>query len=86
MDEGLHENGEACPSCELRREEANKGISGAADVPCNNCGGTGRISFGADTVCRRSAAWAVKHYWPEIEKRWKLQASNRPIESNRLQT
>lgn len=72
MDVTLHDNGEVCPSCELRREQENLKFTGRADVPCNNCGGTGRISYGAKEVCRRSAAWAVANYWPAREARWRV--------------
>lgn len=72
MDINLHENGATCPACELRREEENTKISGRADVPCNNCGGTGRISAGVQTVINMNTAWAKKHYWPEREARWRI--------------
>lgn len=73
MDAALHENGTACPACALRREEANRRFSGPANVPCNNCNDTGRVSAGVDNVIRRNVDWARAHYWPERERRWKIQ-------------
>lgn len=73
MDANLTENGKACPACELRREEANRKFTGPANVPCNNCGGTGRVSHGITQVYSSSVAWARENYWPEREARWKKQ-------------
>lgn len=66
----LHENGTTCPACELRREEANRGFTGKANVPCNNCGGTGRVAFDPHQIIAGSVRWAREHYWPERERRW----------------
>lgn len=72
-DPNLHENGMTCPSCELRREEVNKQIGGKVKVPCNQCGGTGRIAFAESQIVQTSANWARVHYWPERERRWAIQ-------------
>lgn len=73
MDASLHGNGAICPACEFRREQANQEITGPAVVPCNNCGGVGRVSHGATAICRQSVEWARQHYWPERERLWKIQ-------------
>lgn len=73
MDATLHENGTVCPACEMRREREHRRFTGKIDVPCNNCGGTGRVSFTPEAVVRNSAQWARKHYWPERERRWRIQ-------------
>ncbi len=69
----LHHNGTSCPQCELRREAVNLEFTGAADVPCNGCGGTGRIAHSDTTIVRDCVEWAREHYWPEREARWALQ-------------
>lgn len=70
MDHTLHDNGETCPACELRREARDPWD--ASPVPCNTCGGSGRLAFTKADVVNRSAAWARKHYWPERERRWAI--------------
>lgn len=71
-DARLHENGYCCPSCELRREAVNQeiGDGSAVDVPCNQCGGTGRIGYEDIEICMKNVRWARVHYWPERERRW----------------
>lgn len=71
MDATLHENGDPCPACELRREDRDPWDT--TPVPCNTCRGSGRVSRGEVEVAARSVAWARKCYWPEREARWKLQ-------------
>lgn len=68
MDPNLHHNGEMCPACECRRESRNP--MDETPVPCNNCGGSGRVTRGETTVIRDCVTWAKKHYWPERERRW----------------
>lgn len=68
-DPGLHENGEPCPACALRREAEDKTSILRTPVPCNNCGGTGRIGFSDAQIVATAAAWAREHYWPEFDRR-----------------
>lgn len=68
-DPTLHDNGEPCPACELRREAEDKAAILRSEVPCNNCGGTGRVGFSDAVIVERSAAWARKHYWPAFDRR-----------------
>ena len=63
-DPALHGNGYACPACELRREEAH-GIGGRLDIPCNQCGGTGRIARPILEIIAEHVAEARQHYWKE---------------------
>ncbi len=66
----LHGNGETCPHCELRREEANLELIGAARVPCNSCGGTGKIGYSVASLIASSVAWARENYWPDRISLW----------------
>ena len=70
----LHGNGgEACPACALRREAEDKG----ADVPCNVCGGLGRLGFSDAEICHRTVEEARRCYWPEVEQGWAEQSNGR---------
>jgi hypothetical protein len=69
-DARLHENGETCPACELQRAVMDP-MSGP-QVPCNYCGGIGRVAYSAQQIAHNSAAWARANYWPERLARWGL--------------
>lgn len=72
----LHGNGHPCPACSLRREDLAPRVSAEPEeVPCNECGGTGRIGIPDTDLVRESAAWARAHYWPAREARWAAGAS-----------
>jgi len=49
--------------------------AGAMDkvVPCNFCGGTGRVGRAVAEIIREACAWAVENYWPAREKAWAKQ-------------
>lgn len=68
MDITLHDNGAPCPACELRRESRDP--MDPSPIPCNTCGGNGRMGHTVHQVVGRSVEWARKHYWPERERRW----------------
>lgn len=70
-DATLHGNGEACPACALRREVEDQGAILRPHVPCNVCGGVGRLGFGDAEICRRTVEEAWRIYWPEVERRWR---------------
>ncbi len=76
-DPTLHGNGIACPACELRREEAHRHFTGRIDVPCNNCGGTGRVAFSTSDIIRGHVVWARENYWPERIARWAASAASK---------
>lgn len=67
----LHGNGEDCPACALRRDDLR--AAGAMDqvVPCNFCGGTGRVGRAVAEIIREACAWAVENYWPAREEAWR---------------
>ena len=69
-DPALHGSGHTCPACELRREAVNAEIGGAVDVPCNECGGTGRIAIAETDIIAGCVAWARENYWPARIARW----------------
>lgn len=73
----LHGNGEACPACALRREVQDHGAILRPDVPCNVCGGLGRLGFTDAEICRRTVEEARRCYWPEVERRWAEQSAGR---------
>lgn len=63
-DPTLHGNGFDCPACELRRAEARRtSILGPRAIPCNRCGGTGRIARPVADIVADHVAWARQHYW-----------------------
>jgi hypothetical protein len=64
---GLHGNGERCPSCALRREEA-EGVFGPRFVACNRCGGAGWIQRPDHEIAADMARIACAHYWPARER------------------
>ena len=68
-DPALHENGQACPACALRREKINTAEILRPPVPCNRCGGTGRVGFSAEQIIEAAVAWARIHYWPAFDRR-----------------
>lgn len=76
-DATLHGNGEACPACTLRREVQDHGVLLRPDVPCNVCGGLGRLGFTAAEVCRRTVEEARRCYWPKVEQGWAEQSNGR---------
>lgn len=73
----LHANGYACPACALRREVEDKRAVLRPDVPCNVCGGLGRLCYSAAEVCRRTVEEARRCYWPEVEQGWAEQSNGR---------
>lgn len=62
----LHGNGEDCPACELRRAALG---GREIDVPCNNCGGVGRVALPAAEIVADACAWARAHHWPAFDRR-----------------
>lgn len=68
----LHGNGKACPACALRREAEDTAAVLRPDVPCNFCGGTGRIALSPAEIITAACAWAAAHYWPEFDRRNRL--------------
>lgn len=65
----LHENGEPCPACALRREDEDTTAVLRAAVPCNICGGVGRVAIPDRNIIAAAIAWARVHYWPAFEAR-----------------
>lgn len=65
-DISLHGNGETCPACELQRE-VHDPLSNV-EIPCNYCGGVGKIEIEETTILKRATEWAKKNYWPERER------------------
>lgn len=76
-DKTLHDNGYACPACALRREAEDKGAVLRPDVPCNVCGGLGRLGFSDAEICHRTVEEARRCYWPEVEQGWAEQSNGR---------
>lgn len=76
-DKTLHDNGYACPACALRREAEDKGAVLRPDVPCNVCGGVGRLGFSEAEICHHTVEEARRCYWPEVERRWAAQNAAR---------
>ena len=76
-DKTLHDNGYACPACALRRESEDKGAVLRPDVPCNVCGGLGRLGFSNAEICRRTVEEARRCYWPKVEQGWAEQSNGR---------
>lgn len=72
-DPTLHGNGDDCPACALRRDELRAAAAVDQLVPCNFCGGTGRVGRAVVEIIREAVAWAAEHYWPSCEARWKAQ-------------
>lgn len=72
-DPALHGNGDDCPACALRREDLR--ASGAMDqsVPCNFCGGHGRVGRAVAAIIAEACAWAVTNYWPAKEAEWRAE-------------
>lgn len=68
-DPTLHGNGYACPACELRREAEDKGAILRPDVPCNVCGGLGRLGYSDAEIVRRTVDEARRLYWPAFKAR-----------------
>lgn len=71
-DPRLHGNGEDCPACALRRdqlaaEQALRPDDGLAPqpIPCNFCGGSGRVGKAVAEIIREACEWAAAHYWPK---------------------
>lgn len=69
-DAGLHGNGDDCPACALRREDLRADRAMEQSVPCNFCGGTGRVGRAVTEIIREAVQWAASHYWPERVARW----------------
>jgi len=58
-DPTLHGNGDPCPACGLRREaDRQRTTLGSRDMPCNICGGTGRIPRTAERIVSEAVAEA----------------------------
>ena len=74
----LHGNGVNCPACELRRGELR--AQGAMDqvVPCNFCGGEGRVGRAVADIIREACEWAKEHYWPERDKAFAKHNARQP--------
>ena len=68
-DPTLHGNGEPCPACGLRREGEDTSEVLRPELPCNLCGGTGRVALLIEEIIARHAAWAREHYWPAFDRR-----------------
>jgi hypothetical protein len=72
-DKALKGNGVDCPACELQREAALNQLSMERSVPCNFCGGSGRVGSSVSDIIREAVTWAAEHYWPERERRWAIE-------------
>lgn len=78
-DIALKGNGEDCPACELRRLALiNEIFIGGRPVPCNFCGGSGRVGRALADIIREAVTWAASNYWPERERRWALENEATP--------
>ena len=73
-DPTLHGNGDNCPACELRRDELRAAAAMDQVVPCNFCGGTGRVGRAVAEIIREACLWARENYWPAREAAWAAQA------------
>jgi hypothetical protein len=72
-DASLHGNGDDCPACALRRDELRAARAMDQSVPCNFCGGEGRVGRAVAAIIREACAWAIEHYWPAKEAEWRAQ-------------
>ena len=71
VDIALKGNGEDCPACELRRAALVDDVfTNGRPVPCNFCGGSGRVGRAVVEIIREAVAWAAANYWPDRERRW----------------
>lgn len=68
-DRTLHGNGEPCPACELRREGVDAAAIIRPAVPCNLCGGVGRMAIPDAAIVAAAVARARVHYWPAFDAR-----------------
>jgi hypothetical protein len=73
VDKTLHGNGEDCPACNLRRDELRAQHAMDQAVPCNFCGGTGRVGIAVVDIIREAVSWAAKNYWPDREASWAVE-------------
>ncbi len=69
-DPALHGNGRACHACELRRAEL-AGPLEAEPIPCQLCGGSGRLALEAEAILAATVAEARARYWPDVLARWR---------------
>lgn len=69
----LHGNGVDCPACALRRDDLRAAAAMDQAVPCNFCGGAGRVERAVAEIIREACAWAVANYWPACEAAWARQ-------------
>lgn len=67
-DRTLHGNGEPCPACALRREFRGPGLA-PDPIPCNLCGGVGRLALSDAEIVAAAVAWARVHHWPAFDRR-----------------
>lgn len=65
----LHENGEPCPYCCLRRDDQDTTAILRPTIACNYCGGIGRVALPTETIIDRAVDWARKHHWPAFDER-----------------
>ena len=72
-DRTLHGNGTECPACALRREGMDTAAILRPHVPCNYCGGVGRLPIAEAAIVAEAVAWAREHYWPARKALWALQ-------------
>jgi hypothetical protein len=63
-DAGLHGNGEDCPACALRRDQLREVRAMDQGVPCNFCGGSGRVGRAVHAIIAEAVAWARTEDWP----------------------
>lgn len=77
-DPTLHDNGDDCPACALRREKLKADRKMNQSVECNFCGGTGRVGRAVHAIIAEAVKWAAVHYWPEREARWAEQNGRTP--------
>lgn len=66
----LHGNGADCPACALRRDELREARAVDQSVPCNFCGGSGRVGTAVEQIIREACEWAAENYWPQREAAW----------------
>lgn len=70
-DPSLHGNGYDCPACALRREDQAAGLMRRQIIPCNACGGLGRVPRRPLEIVQEAAAEARRSYWPVAKERWR---------------
>lgn len=53
-----------------RRDELRAAQAINQVVPCNFCGGTGRVGRAVTAIIAEAVEWARREYWPQRLARW----------------